>query len=110
MSNIQAATKDYEMGELDTFPKILRHNAKSWPNEIAMREKEFGIWNEFNWKDYSDRVKWISLALRKLGVNPKDAIALLGDNRPEWVWGEIAAHAMGCYSIGIFQDLSLIHI
>lgn len=104
MSNLQAATKDYEMGELDTFPKILRHNAKSWPNDIAMREKEFGIWNEFNWQDYSDRVKWISLALRKLGVNPKDAIALLGDNRPEWVWGEIAAHSMGCYSIGIFQD------
>ena len=90
MSNLQATTKDFEMGELDTFPKILRHNAKSWPNEIAMREKEFGIWNEFNWQDYSDRVKWISLALRKLGVNPKDAIALLGDNRPEWVWGEVA--------------------
>lgn len=104
MSNLQAATTDYEMGELDTFPKILRHNAKNWPTDIAMREKEFGIWNEFNWQDYSDRVKWISLALRKLGVNPKDAIALLGDNRPEWVWGEIAAHAMGCYSIGIFQD------
>jgi len=105
MSNLQvAATEDYEMGELDTFPKILRHNAKNWPTDIAMREKEFGIWNEFNWQDYSDRVKWISLALRKLGVNPKDAIALLGDNRPEWVWGEIAAHAMGCYSIGIFQD------
>jgi len=105
MSNLQvAATKEYEMGELDTFPKILRHNAKNWPNDIAMREKEFGIWNEFNWQDYSDRVKWISLALRKLGVNPKDAIALLGDNRPEWVWGEIAAHSMGCYSIGIFQD------
>ena len=104
MSNLQVVKKDYEMGELDTFPKILRHNAKNWPNDIAMREKEFGIWNEFNWQEYSQRVKWISLALRKLGVNPKDAIALLGDNRPEWVWGEIAAHSMGCYSIGIFQD------
>ncbi|MBL4900216.1 MAG: long-chain fatty acid--CoA ligase, partial [Colwellia sp.] len=99
-----SASKDFEMGELDTFPKILRHNAKSWPNDIAMREKEFGIWNEFNWQDYNNRVKWLSLALRKLGVKPKDAIALLGDNRPEWVWGEVAAHAMSCYSIGIFQD------
>lgn len=99
-----SANEDFEMGELDTFPKILRHNAKNWPNDISMREKEFGIWNEFNWQDYHNRVKWISLALRKLGVNPKEAIALLGDNRPEWVWGEISAHAMGCYSIGIFQD------
>ncbi|TPH16449.1 long-chain fatty acid--CoA ligase [Litorilituus lipolyticus] len=95
---------DYEMGELDTFPKILRHNAKNWPNDIAMREKEFGIWNEFNWQDYQNRVKWLSLALVKQGIAAGDAIALLGDNRPEWVWGELAAHAMRCYSIGIFQD------
>jgi long-chain acyl-CoA synthetase len=97
-------SKDFDMGELDTFPKILRDNAKKYPNDIAMREKEFGIWNEFSWLDYQNRVKWLSLALRKLGIEPKDAIALLGDNRPEWVWGEVAAHAMGCYSIGIFQD------
>lgn len=109
MSNLPTAntlltTNDFDMGELDTFPKILRHNAKNWPNDIAMREKEFGIWHEFNWQEYQNRVKWLALALRKLGVQPKDAIALLGDNRPEWVWGEIAAHAMGGYSIGIFQD------
>ncbi|MCI2284015.1 long-chain fatty acid--CoA ligase [Colwellia sp. MSW7] len=102
--NAFKASNDFDMGELDTFPKILRHNAKNWPNDISMREKEFGIWNEFTWQDYENRVKWLSLALRKLGVQPKDAIALLGDNRPEWVWGEISAHAMGCYSIGIFQD------
>ena len=103
-NQLQKNKQNFDMGELDTFPKILRHNAKNWPNDTAMREKEFGIWNEFNWQDYQNRVKWLSLALRKLGVQPKDAIALLGDNRPEWVWGEVSAHAMGCYSIGIFQD------
>ncbi|MEH6445170.1 MAG: long-chain fatty acid--CoA ligase [Oceanospirillaceae bacterium] len=100
MSNVT----DFEMGEFDTFPKILRHNAKNWPNNTAMREKELGIWTEFSWDDYQNRVKWMSLALVKLGVKKGDAVALLGDNRPEWVWGEIAAHAMRCYSIGIFQD------
>lgn len=97
-------SNDFEMGEYDTFPKILRHNAKNWPSQIAMREKEFGIWTEFNWHQYHERVKWISLALVKLGVTKGDAIALLGDNRPEWIWGEIAAHAINCFSIGIFQD------
>ncbi|QBG34822.1 long-chain fatty acid--CoA ligase [Litorilituus sediminis] len=105
MTTIQTVTSpDFEMGDLDTFPKILRHNAKHWPNDVAMREKEFGIWNEFTWLAYQNRVKWLSLALRKRGVKSGDAIALLGDNRPEWVWGELAAHAISCYSIGIFQD------
>ena len=98
------STNNFEMGDLDTFPKILRHNAQNWPDDIAMREKEFGIWNEFSWRDYHHRVKWLSLSLINRGVSAGDAIALLGDNRPEWVWGEIAAHAMGCYSLGIYQD------
>lgn len=101
---MSALSQDFEMGDLDTFPKILNHNAKHYPNDVAMREKELGIWNEFTWSDYQNRVKWISLALLNMGVKPGDAIALLGDNRPEWVWGEVSAHAMKCYSIGIFQD------
>ncbi|QIZ75952.1 long-chain fatty acid--CoA ligase [Ferrimonas lipolytica] len=94
----------FDMGSLDSFPKILRQNANSWPNDVAMREKEFGIWNEFSWLDYHNRVQWIALGLTDLGINKGDAIAMLGDNRPEWVWGEVAAHAMGCYSLGVYQD------
>ncbi len=96
--------RNFDMGELDTFPKILSYNAEKWPNDVAMREKEFGIWCEFTWADYQNRVQWISLALTELGVAQGDAIALLGENRPEWVWGEVAAHAMRCFSIGIYQD------
>lgn len=95
---------DFEMAELNTFPKILQFNAQQWPHETAMREKEFGIWNEFTWEDYNNRVKWLTLALLDKDVNKGDAIALLGDNRPEWVWGEVAAHAMRCHSLGIYQD------
>lgn len=96
--------QDFEMGELNTFPKILQHNATHWPDMVAMREKEFGIWNEFSWAEYNNKVKWLSLALSNKGVNTDDTIALLGDNRPEWIWGEIAAHALRCHSLGIYQD------
>lgn len=89
---------------LDTFPKLLRHNASEYPDDIAMREKEYGIWNEFSWEDYQHRVKWMTLGMMELGIVAGDSVALLGDNRPEWVWGEIAAHALGCYSLGVYQD------
>ncbi|HAV1365164.1 long-chain fatty acid--CoA ligase [Vibrio parahaemolyticus] len=89
---------------LDTFPKVLQHNAKHWPEQVAMREKEFGIWREFTWQDYENRVKWMALSLQDLGIGEQDVIGLLGDNRPEWVWGELAAHAIKGYSLGIYQD------
>ncbi len=93
-----------DITSLDTFPKVLQHNAKHWPEQVAMREKEFGIWREFTWQDYENRVKWMALALQDLGIGEQDVVGLLGDNRPEWVWGELAAHALKGYSLGIYQD------
>ena len=93
-----------DITSLDTFPKVLQHNAKHWPEQVAMREKEFGIWREFTWQDYENRVKWMALALQDLGVGEQDVVGLLGDNRPEWVWGELAAHAIKGFSLGIYQD------
>ncbi|HCG9580232.1 TPA: long-chain fatty acid--CoA ligase [Vibrio parahaemolyticus] len=93
-----------DITSLDTFPKVLQHNAKHWPEQVAMREKEFGIWREFTWQDYEDRVKWMALALQDLGIGEQDVVGLLGDNRPEWVWGELSAHAIKGYSLGIYQD------
>ncbi|EJB1796544.1 long-chain fatty acid--CoA ligase [Vibrio parahaemolyticus] len=93
-----------DITSLDTFPKVLQHNAKHWPDQVAMREKEFGIWREFTWQDYEDRVKWMALVLQDLGIGEQDVVGLLGDNRPEWVWGELSAHAIKGYSLGIYQD------
>ncbi|EIY6408032.1 long-chain fatty acid--CoA ligase [Vibrio parahaemolyticus] len=93
-----------DITNLDTFPKVLQHNAKHWPEQVAMREKEFGIWREFTWQDYENRVKWMALSLQDLGISEQDVVGLLGDNRPEWVWGELAAHAIKGYSLGIYQD------
>ncbi|EGR2183189.1 long-chain fatty acid--CoA ligase [Vibrio parahaemolyticus] len=93
-----------DITSLDTFPKVLQHNAKHWPEQVAMREKEFGIWREFTWQDYENRVKWMALSLQDLGIGEQDVVGLLGDNRPEWVWGELSAHAIKAYSLGIYQD------
>jgi len=88
----------------DTLPKLLLHNAEHWPGEVAMREKEFGIWNEFTWSDYRDRVKEIALGLIELGVRRGEVVSFIGKNRPEMVWSELAIHSIGCMSLGIYHD------
>ncbi len=90
---------------LDTFPKLLLHNAACWPDRPAMREKEFGIWNVYTWRDYRDRVEEIALGLAALGIRRGEVVALLGRNRPNWVWSELAAHALGCMTLGIYEDV-----
>jgi long-chain acyl-CoA synthetase len=88
----------------DTLPKLLLHNAGRWPGEVAMREKEFGIWNEFTWADYRDQVKAIALGLLALGVKRGEVVSYIGKNRPEMVWSELAIHSIGCMSLGVYQD------
>lgn len=93
-----------DIKSLDTFPKVLAYNARNWPKEVAMREKEFGIWQEFTWQDYNDRVKWMTVGMRALGLGQGDVVGIIGENRPEWVWAEIAAHALRGMSVGLYQD------
>jgi len=92
----------------DTFPKLLVRNAETFGDrKVAMREKEFGIWQEFSWKEYHDHVKYFSLGMVSLGLQAGDKVAIIGDNRPEWVWGEVAAQAVGAVPLGLYQDSTL---
>ena len=93
---------------LDTFPKLLGRNAERFgERKVAMREKEFGIWQEFSWKEYHEHVRYFSLGMVALGLSPGDKVAIIGDNRPEWVWSEVAAQAACAVPLGLYQDSSL---
>jgi long-chain acyl-CoA synthetase len=94
-----------DLAQHDTFPKVLAYNANNWPDEIALREKDFGIWNAITWAQYNDRVKDFACGLARLGIGKGDVVGLIGDNRPDWVAGEIAAHAVGATSIGLYRDV-----
>ena len=102
----QKTTPEFgDIAKYDTFPKLLGYNAREHGREVVMREKDFGIWNEFTFADYDRKVRQYALGLRAMGVERGECVGLLGANRPEWVWGEVAAHAIGATSLGIYQDV-----
>jgi len=94
----------------DTFPKLLVRNAGLHPDRVAMREKEFGIWQPFTWREYHEHVRDFSMGLVALGMQPGDKVAIIGDNRPEWVWAEVAAQGAGGASVGLYQDSNLTEV
>ncbi|MBX6378682.1 MAG: AMP-binding protein, partial [Clostridia bacterium] len=88
-----------------TLPQLLHHRAQQYGSRrIALREKDLGIWQELTWQDYFDNVRLFALGLAALGFRRGDKLAILGDNRPEWIWAELACQALGGVSVGIFQD------
>ena len=92
------------VAQADTYPKMLRLNAAEHGKEIALREKDFGLWRVFTWNDYQNRVRDFTLGMIELGIKRGDVIGIIGDNRPDWVAAEIAAHAVGGMSLGMYRE------
>ncbi|WP_198317414.1 AMP-binding protein [Cytobacillus praedii] len=87
-----------------TFPQLLLERTVRAGSKVALREKDFGIWNEITYQEYLDQVISLSLGFAKLGLKRGDKVAIVGDNRPEWVISELAAQALGGISVGIYQE------
>ncbi|RMF48147.1 MAG: long-chain fatty acid--CoA ligase, partial [Anaerolineae bacterium] len=88
----------------ETLPQFLLEHARKTPNRIALRERNYGIWQAITWGEYLQHVKDFALGLVSLGLQPEETIAIIGDNRPEWVIAELAAQSVGAKSIGVYQD------
>ncbi|HVT57325.1 MAG TPA: AMP-binding protein [Thermoanaerobaculia bacterium] len=93
--------------DLDTFPKLLLRTAARLGARTALREKELGIWQATTWQQYHDHVRDFSLGLTSLGLQRGDKVAIIGDNRPEWLYAELAVQGAGGTSVGIYQDSNL---
>jgi long-chain acyl-CoA synthetase len=97
--------------EEKTLPALLKRNAGRYGDRrTALREKQFGIWQPVSWQRYYERVKDFALGLRSLGFGRDDKVAIIGDNRPEWLYGELAAQSLGAVPMGIYQDSILTEV
>ncbi|MDP2855248.1 MAG: AMP-binding protein [Smithellaceae bacterium] len=90
--------------ELDTFPKLLMHNAVVRKNKPAMREKDFGIWQSWTWAQMAEGIRSLACGLAALGFKRDDKLAIIGDNRPRLYWAMAAAQSLGGIPVPAYQD------
>jgi len=87
-----------------TLPQLLLERAGRAPQEVALRHKAYGIWQERTWGEVADEVRRAALGLLSLGVAPGDRVAVLAENIPEWLFLEFAAQSIGAISVGIYPS------
>lgn len=91
--------------DVDTLPKLLKRNFERWGDtEVAFRDKDYGIWNEYTWKDVYENVQAFSLGLMSLGLQPGERAAIIGDNEPQWYWASFAIQAARGITVALFTD------
>jgi len=95
---------EYCMTTAETLPQLIKLNCERFSQKTAMCLKSRGIWQTYTWQDYYQNVKYFSLGLISLGLEPGNVVCIIGDNEPEWFWAEFATQAAGGIATGIFVD------
>ena len=85
-----------------TLPQLLRDNARRMPDRIALRQKDFGIWQPITWAGYYTRAQHFGLGLVAMGLEPRGHVAILSENRAEWVIAQLGAGLVGAITIGVY--------
>ena len=91
---------------LDTIPKLFFNRVDKYKDRVALRKKEFGIWNKITWSQYGLMVRYTGLGLVSLGLKPEDRVAIMGDSRPEWLYADIGNLSVSGISVGVYTTCS----
>jgi len=87
----------------ETVPKMFRDRVSEHPDKVALRYKYLGIWRDITWAEYGEKVRHTALGLASLGVEKGDRVAVIGENRPEWLYADLGAMSLGAVTVGIYS-------
>ena len=80
----------------------VKDRAESTPDQIALRAKDFGIWQEVSWADYWSNVELVGHALLALGLQPGERVAIHSENRREWLYADLGTVAARGITVGLY--------
>ena len=86
----------------DTIPHLFLGKVRMYGDRVALREKEFGVWQEISWNEYCLHVRQFCLGLGELGLRRGDHVSIFGENEPEWLYADLAAQSAGAVAVGVY--------
>jgi len=85
-----------------SMPQVLKRRADAHPDQLALREKDRGIWRETSWQQYFANARRCAIGLYALGFRAGDRLAVASENTPEWLYADMAAQMLGGACLGIY--------
>lgn len=86
----------------DTVSRLFWHRVTENANEVALREKDFGIWNEYTWRDYGERARLIGVGLKALGMKRGDVCSIASEINKEWMFADLGIIGAGGVTNGVY--------
>jgi long-chain acyl-CoA synthetase len=87
----------------------LEHQLAHFPKKDMLVAKEQGVWKKYSTQDVAEIVNRFSAGLLQLGVSGNDftpegsdKIAIISNNRPEWVFTDLAVQQIGAILVPVY--------
>ena len=95
-------TKLITVDGFDTVPAVFWDRVTRYADEVALREKDFGIWNEYSWGDYGRQAQLIGLGLKALGMQRGDICSVASEINKEWMFADLGIICAGGVTNGVY--------
>lgn len=89
-----------------TINQVFRNRVAKYNNRLAVEKKRDGRWESASWTQYYDNARSVGLGLLALGVEKGDRVALLSENRLEWLYTDMGALGIGACLVPIYTTLT----
>lgn len=85
-----------------SFPELFFSQVERKGDSTALRNKELGVWKRISWREYGRMVVEVAAGLLACGLKRGEKVAILGDNRPEWLVCHLATMTVGGVTCGVY--------
>src|SRR3954454_20172894 len=88
-----------QLERFDNLVSLFLTRAAEKGDEPFLWAKREGEWRSISWADAARQVAALSASLKRIGLEPGDRVALVSENRPEWLISDLAIMAAGCVTV-----------
>ena len=86
-----------------TIPALFRQRAWNFgTGKVALREKDFGIWNEYSWAHWEEQARAVGNGLLALGLRRGDVCSVAAEVVKEWLFADLGVICAGGVTNGVY--------
>ena len=85
-----------------SVPALFAQQVERQGDRLAIRFKEYGIWHRVTWRQYGEEVRKVAAALLVFGLRRQENVAVLAENRPEWLYCHLGVQTACGVTVGIY--------
>ena len=93
------SAKPRQLERFDNLVAMFLTRADEKRDEPFVWAKRDGEWRPTSWSGAAAQVAALAASLNRMGLQPRDRVALVSENRPEWLIADLAIMAAGCVTV-----------